>query len=337
MSGGLSDAARRELANPAPVGHRHAQIVRLVPMLRASGLTSADIFFRLRPIYDRMTLPDTEIFSVIAWAEKKIPAGFQGLIRPDRFFPNNLQKPFSPGQKGFFRRTKSPTGDFFRVINLFLAGFSLTESDLFDLSPVKLPNDFRKDAELTFESLYSPSEKLNLVTRFYRDKNPETPKAYPAGCGKTLSRNDWLNWFRKKTFPETQAGAWFRINPVNGKGISDVDISSFRFVLIESDLIPPEIQISLFAKFPIPICAIVKSGGKSIHAWVRIAATNAGQYRELVGNLFSFLSPFGFDCSNRNPSRLSRLPGAQRTIGATNDGKQRLLYLNPLATERSIA
>jgi hypothetical protein len=326
MSGALREAARRELDNPAPVGQRHAQILRLVPILRASGFSDSEIFFRLRANYDP-DFPDSEISAVIEWAKRKIPVSGK----------NDFHRIKSGCRKNPFRAEKTSNRDFHGAIRDFLQGFSFGEADLFDVSPIRLPNDFRKDAELVFESLYSHSEKLNIVTQYHEQTDRTgNKKALPFGFGKTLSRNEWIDSFRIKSIPGSKAGAWFRINPTNGNGITDEDVSAFRFVLIESDLISPEIQISLFSKLPIPICAIVKSGGKSIHAWVRIAARNAGEFRALVGKTFFLLSPFGFDTSNRNPSRLSRLPGAQRTIGATEGGKQRLLYLNPEATERSI-
>jgi hypothetical protein len=334
MSTALKRAALRELQNPAPVGQRHAQIVRLACLLRGDGWGTAEIFHRIRGNYDPATLPDAEISNAIKWAENKIPS-----------FGQNWKNPLSAQTEVFGKNSKNITGgkktsmrSFSEATGSFLNGFLISEADLFEISPVKLPNDFRKDAELTLESLYFEGEKLNIVTRFQEEKPAEkTAKSSPLGFGKTFSREEWLNQFRKNLTPETQAGAWLRINPVNGTGISDEDISEFRFVLLESDYLPFEIQIALFAKLPIPICAILKSGGKSIHAWVRVCAETAGDYRERVSKLFSLLAPFGFDTSNRNPSRLSRLPGAQRIIGALGDGQQRLLYLNPHATERSIA
>src|SRR2546421_10239479 len=73
MSGTLCGAARRELENPAPVGQRHAQIVRLVPLMLSDGFSTSEIFFRLRAKYDPATFPDAEISAVIEWAERKIP------------------------------------------------------------------------------------------------------------------------------------------------------------------------------------------------------------------------------------------------------------------------
>lgn len=337
-----SPATLRELQNPAPVGQRHAQIVRLSCRLRADGFGASEIFHRLRANYDAGSVPDSEIAAVIRWAEK------QPVLRPARFIhPRRNPCPAS------FETRKHDSGndgnkladgettrnrECHQAIDQFLSGFSFEEADLFDASPIRLPNDFRQDAALILETLYSPAEQINIVTQHREQTNGNgIQKAFPIGFGNTFPRNECLNQLKRRSVPQSPAGAWVRMNPVNENGISDGDISEFRFALLESDLIPVEIQISLFAKLPLPICAILKSGGKSIHAWVRIGATNAGQYRETVGTLFSFLSPFGFDTSNRNPSRLSCLPGAQRFIGANGDGKQRLLYLNPEATERSIA
>jgi len=314
MSATLSAAARRELQNPAPVGQRHAQLVRLACSLLSAGFSTAERFHLLRANYDQATLPDAEILAVIAWAERTMPERFGRLVAPTKRLSQNLQKPPICGKSRSENRISS-IGEIQRAINQFLNGFSFGEPDLFDASPIRLPNDSRKDPEVVFESLYSPNEKLNIVTQYREQKERNgKQKAIPFGFGTTRTRNEWIDSFRSDSIPQSQAGAWFRINPTNGNGITDEHVSFFRFVLMESDLIPPEIQISLFAKFPIPICAIVKSGGKSIHAWIRIAATNAGEYREKVSMLFSLLSPFGFDSSNKNPSRLSRLPGTQRTI-----------------------
>ena len=63
---------------------------------------------------------------------------------------------------------------------------------------------------------------------------------------------------------------------------------------------------------------------------------DAEHYRATVARLLAILARFGVDGKNKNPSRLSRLPGAWRVIGAAGDGIQRLLYLNPQPEERSI-
>jgi hypothetical protein len=42
------------------------------------------------------------------------------------------------------------------------------------------------------------------------------------------------------------------------------------------------------------------------------------------------------DTKNKNPARLSRLPGVVRQIGANGDGRQRLFYLNPQPEQKAI-
>ena len=55
-----------------------------------------------------------------------------------------------------------------------------------------------------------------------------------------------------------------------------------------------------------------------------------------IPQLLELVRKFGVDGKNKNPSRLSRLPGARRTIGAVGDGVQRLVYLNPQPEQRRI-
>lgn len=129
------------------------------------------------------------------------------------------------------------------------------------------------------------------------------------------------------------------INPVKpigrGKGgaYCDEDITILRFVLLESDILPPDLQLSFFAKLKLPIAAIVSSGGRSFHVWVKVDCGGLANYRQMVEEMLSLLKCFGIDQANKNPSRMSRLVGVQRLIRAVGDGRQRLLYLNPTPSQ----
>lgn len=138
---------------------------------------------------------------------------------------------------------------------------------------------------------------------------------------------------RDKGTPQSKAGAWLRMNPVDGKGIADANVTTFRFALLEIDTVPLKLQLSLFARLPLPVNAILLSGRKSAHCIVRVNARTAESYRQKVNELLALLKPFGVDQSNKNPSRLTRLPGAMREFGASVDGRQRLLYLAPDRTD----
>ena len=84
--------------------------------------------------------------------------------------------------------------------------------------------------------------------------------------------------------------------------------------------LPKEEQERIYRKYELPITCLVDSAGKSVHALVRIDAPNEQEYRNRVNYLFRFLEQHGFpvDNANKNPSRLSRMPGATRN-GVTQE------------------
>ncbi len=109
-------------------------------------------------------------------------------------------------------------------------------------------------------------------------------------------------------------GAWIRFNPVDGRGVRNENVSRFAYALVESDSIPVEEQYRLLLAHELPIACLVHSGGKSLHAIVRVDAPDADEYRKRVEFLYQFLGEHGFpvDVQNKNPSRLSRMPGVTR-------------------------
>jgi len=136
--------------------------------------------------------------------------------------------------------------------------------------------------------------------------------------------------------PRRDAGGWLRMNPVDGQGVADANVTAFRYALLECDQVPLDLRLSLFAHLTLPVAAILTSGGQSVHAWIKVDAPDVDEYRRIVEQMFALLARFGVDSKNKNPSRLSRLPGVQRIIGAQGDGRQRLLYLDPDPVKRRI-
>ena len=120
-------------------------------------------------------------------------------------------------------------------------------------------------------------------------------------------------------------GAWIRFNPLDGKGITDANVTAFRYALVESDAISVERQYAIYHELELPIAAMVHSGGKSIHAIVKIDAPDFKEYQKRVDFLYEVCKKNGLvvDRNNRNPSRLSRLPGVTR-----KGNPQRLLEVN---------
>ena len=123
-------------------------------------------------------------------------------------------------------------------------------------------------------------------------------------------------------------GAWIRPNPLDGHGIRDENVTAFRYALIESDTLDIDKQAGLYKELDLPVAILVHSGGKSLHAIVRIDATTRQEYRDRVDYLHKVCKKSGLeiDTQNKNPSRLSRLPGMMRNgqkqyIVAVNQGK----------------
>lgn len=110
------------------------------------------------------------------------------------------------------------------------------------------------------------------------------------------------------------AGAWIRFNPLDGKGVKNENVTEFKYALVESDNMPIDKQNAMIRELELPVAALVYSGGKSIHAIVRIEAGSYDEYRKRVDYLYTILKKNGFelDTQNKNPSRLSRMPGVVR-------------------------
>ncbi len=113
-----------------------------------------------------------------------------------------------------------------------------------------------------------------------------------------------------------KSGAWISLNPlkadIKGKAPSDDDVASFRYTLIEADELSMAEQWECICKLHLPIKSVVWSGGKSLHTIVKIdAGTDRELFKQRVKALHGYLEKkgFPFDHVNKNPSRLTRLPG----------------------------
>ncbi len=126
-----------------------------------------------------------------------------------------------------------------------------------------------------------------------------------------------------------ECGAWIRFNPLDGKGVKNENVTRFTYALVESDDMPIPEQDAIYRRLELPIATLTHSGGKSLHAIVRVDAENYEEYRKRVDFLYDYLEKHGLkiDKQNRNPSRLSRMPGVTRngqmqTLIATNIGRR---------------
>lgn len=130
-------------------------------------------------------------------------------------------------------------------------------------------------------------------------------------------------------FNNIEAGAWIRFNPLDGEGVRNDNVAEFRYALVESDEMSPSRQMAIMRSLELPIAAMVHSGNKSIHAIVHVDAPNYDEYRKRVDFLYQTCRDNGLklDAQNKNPSRLSRMPGVTRAghkqwLIATNLGRE---------------
>ncbi|MDE8286113.1 AAA family ATPase [Erysipelothrix rhusiopathiae] len=125
-----------------------------------------------------------------------------------------------------------------------------------------------------------------------------------------------------------EAGAWIRFNPLDGKGVKNENVTDYRYALVESDSIPVERQNAIIRELELSVATLVYSGGKSIHAVVKVEAATMEEYRKRVNYLYDVCkkNSLEVDTQNRNAARLSRMPGVVRNgkkqfLMATNIGK----------------
>ena len=114
----------------------------------------------------------------------------------------------------------------------------------------------------------------------------------------------------------------------------DSAVCGFRFAVAEFDTLSMPEQLAFWWGFKsAPIVALIDSGGKSIHAILKVDCPSREDWeREVEQKLFArVLCPLGCDPLCRNESRLSRLPGHFRR---ERNAWQRLLYLNPEGIRR---
>lgn len=309
--------------------------IELAMELIGNGLSDSACFAELRNKFEK-EVTDSEIEGAIRWAKSKNPSA--------TVYQNGSQT-LTNGHRAVFTTRPIPTQPKrtpIAQIEWWNGSLTKTVEQTIQTSPVKIPESSKDQCLLVLELLYFSFDNLNIVCD-YTVPVDKPDKAIPKGGGKTLSVPLWQDWVMKKGVPESKAGAWIRTNPSKEKGsghdgaVTNADIMSFRYLLIESDVLPLEIQLGFYSKLKLPISAILSSGGKSVHVWVKVDCADEAEYSERAKRILTALEPFGVDKANKNPSRLSRLPGAKRTIGAEGDGIQRLMWIqnktDPLTEE----
>lgn len=183
------------------------------------------------------------------------------------------------------------------------------------------------------ETLFNSSENVGYVTTVYHGEDGRlSPQRglWDRTAGQLIAELKKYNDIGAALGDyNPEAGAWIRFNPLDGEGIKNENVTDFRYALVESDKIPPARQNAIIRELELPVAALVYSGGKSVHAIVKIQAGDYSEYRKRVEYLYKVCAKNGLqvDTQNKNPSRLSRMPGIMRKghkqfLMGTNLGKK---------------
>lgn len=199
---------------------------------------------------------------------------------------------------------------------------------------VKEPETWNPVEQLVtyLETLFQSTENVGYVTQCWEKDGKYMPSkgCYGRTAGELIQELNQCGGDIGAVLGDykPEVGAWIRFNPLDGQGVTNNNVTDYRYALVESDNMPIDKQHAIIRELELPVACLVHSGGKSLHAIVRIDANDYREYQNRVDYLYEVCQKNGFtiDRNNRNPSRLSRLPGVVRGnhkqfLAATNIGK----------------
>lgn len=231
------------------------------------------------------------------------------------------------------------------------AGQWASEVDLVWLANRSLVDPATVTSKDFLEALYSPKENVLIFNQC-------------DARGQQRTQGEAL-WPHDEPCKTGRYGVWYLPQPVDGEyhpnprsehnqmsRRSQESVLRFPFLVLESDEAPLREWLGALVQLPLKIVAIYTSGGRSVHALVRVGAQTKEQWDHIKQSMapgLRFLINQGLDKGVLSAVRLSRLPQAWREgkVKEESDGRytyvkfnrpqlQKLLYLNPSAPARPI-
>jgi hypothetical protein len=209
--------------------------------------------------------------------------------------------------------------------DLVAAGRGATVADIMARSPIPLKWP-PEEGWRVLEALYQPGDLLFVG-------ETETPGL----IGQSIRPcREWVSHLQGLgRVPYSKAMP----NPVSGNSAPTKDgasltlrgdgcVAAFNFAVVEFDGITIEDQLAFWMAVPhLPVAALILSGKKSVHGWLRVDCADHSEWvAKVEQELFpGFLVPLGADGACKNPSRLSRMPGHRR---AETGQLQQCIYLS---------
>lgn len=211
-------------------------------------------------------------------------------------------------------------------------GRTVGETDLIRRSPVPIPEvkwEQNLQASTLFKTIYEGNDRI-----FVGNKYASHPPFSAHKLTKGFSRAGPSRLTEEFLIPNPVSGELSLTSTGKLSYRANGCIQYARFVVVEFDNISLTEQLALWGWIALPICVLVTSGGKSIHAWIDLR-TYAEDPRGLsvfewdpvvTNSLKPMLTSLGADPATFHQNRLSRLSGQFRK---DKNSFQRLLYLNP--------
>jgi RecA-family ATPase len=295
------------LERGAPEGSRNAELFEAACQFRDAGFSDDEAEHTLlaRALADG--LPEGESRAAIRSAYRREPREAAG----EGSSPSLPSRPAASAAKYTNAATKAAA----KVIPL----------------PRPLPEPEEDGFLKLLEAAFRPDEFVAIAPAAENEDGEIAPRS-----GVTLTMSQWRERVLAKGGIDrcfgTRLGLFVRINPMRRNGSKNEDVTAFRHVLVEFDAasdgspLPKEIQHAAIVASGLPVTALIDSGNKSLHAWVRVEARDEAEYRRRVGKIWDWFEGHPLDRQNRNPSRLSRCPDGWRTVGG-EPRQQRLLAL----------
>lgn len=198
-------------------------------------------------------------------------------------------------------------------------------------SEIHIPEQWNPTEQIItyLETLFEPDENVGYVTESWEHDGKFLPSkgCYDRTAGQLIKELYQCKGDIGSVLGDynSEVGAWIRFNPLDGKGVKNENVTEFRYALVESDTMDISAQKAIITELELPVAALVYSGKKSLHTIVKIDASTYEEYKKRVDYLYNVCNKNGLklDIQNRNPSRLSRMPGIMR-----NGKKQYLLDTN---------
>lgn len=305
--------ALRSLPRPGGNGY-HPRLLGVANSGARTGLQPADVVAAIRthtPPGDRR-VPDREIADAVQKAYRDLPA---------------IRRPWAGTRRhaiSFRCPAPRPEPHLFDAAAFMAARLAeadgIGEVDVWEASPIRVDWPPEQDTVELLARLYAPDDILFIGDRYDVQVKPVA---------------DWLADFRAgqsippHVIPNPLTGVAALTKDGRPSFRADACVKSFRFAVAEFDGLSREDQLRFWWAVNLPLCVLIDSGNKSLHAWIRIDGIQAAeQWTRLVEEQLygRYLVPLGCDAACRNEARLSRMPGHFRT---ENKRWQRILFLAP--------